>query len=133
MTGSSGNEKAIAAEPLPEMPTLRAGSVLLRPFRYSDLPCIREAAADPYIPLVTTIPVPFTEQEGLQFIERQNDRLRRGFGYSFAIAAMNDLAVGSIKLRFTNIKDGRASVGYWITPSQRGRHFASQALVEIVR
>src|ERR1039458_999882 len=116
-----------------ETPTLRAGRVCLRPFCDADLGLVREVADDPYIPLVTTVPVPFTEEEGLKFIERQHDRLRQGLGYSFVIADTNDLAVGSIMLRLTNIKDGRASIGYWIRASQRGRHFAGQALAEIAR
>ncbi|MER7579229.1 hypothetical protein [Kitasatospora sp. NPDC097691] len=37
-------------------PTHFVGPVTLRPRCLTDLPVIREAAADPYIPLVTTVP-----------------------------------------------------------------------------
>jgi [ribosomal protein S5]-alanine N-acetyltransferase len=68
------------------VPTLAAGPFRLRPFAMTDLDLIREASQDPYIPLITTVPVAFTDEQGRRFIERQWDRARHGTGYSFAIA-----------------------------------------------
>ena len=58
------------------VPVLAAGPFRLRPFVMADLHLVREAAQDPYIPLITTVPAAFTDTEGQRFIERQWDRAR---------------------------------------------------------
>jgi ribosomal-protein-alanine N-acetyltransferase len=111
------------------VPALAAGPFKLRPFVMADLHVVREAALDPYIPLITTVPAAFTETEGRRFIERQWDRARRGSGYSFAITdAATGRAVGNIGLWLSDIGAGRASVSYWVAPSARGRGAAGYAL-----
>ncbi len=111
------------------VPALAAGPFRLRPFVLADLHLVREAAQDPYIPLITTVPAPFTDTEGRRFIERQWDRARRGSGYSFAIAdAATGRAVGNIGLWLHDIGAGRASVGYWVAPPARGRGASGHAL-----
>lgn len=49
-------------------------------------------------------------------------------GYVFAIADTSDHAVGLIGLFFKSGAGARASVGYWITPSQRRKGYAAEAL-----
>jgi ribosomal-protein-alanine N-acetyltransferase len=111
------------------VPILVAGPFRLRPFMLSDLDVVREAATDSLIPLITTVPAIFTEDEGRSFIERQWSRAGQGTGYSFAIAdAVTDRAVGQAGLWLRNISEGRASVGYWVVPSGRGRRAATFAL-----
>ena len=111
------------------VPVLAAGPFRLRPFVMDDLHVVREAAQDPHIPLITTVPARFTETEGRRFIERQWDRARRGSGYSFAIAdAANGRAVGSIGLWLHDIGAGRASIGYWVAAPARGRGASGYAL-----
>ncbi|HUL25938.1 MAG TPA: GNAT family protein [Streptosporangiaceae bacterium] len=111
------------------VPALAAGPFRLRRFVMADLPVVREAAQDPYIPLITTVPAVFTDTEGRRFIERQWDRARRGSGYSFAIAdAATGHAVGQIGLWLHDIGAGRASVGYWVAAPARGRGAAGHAL-----
>lgn len=49
------------AQPL-TVPSMTAGAdFVLRPWEMSDLPLVREAAADDYIPLITTIPHPYSD------------------------------------------------------------------------
>jgi [ribosomal protein S5]-alanine N-acetyltransferase len=116
------------------VPTLAAGPFRLRPFAMADLDLIREASQDPYIPLITTVPAAFTDEEGRRFIERQWDRARQGTGYSFAIAEVaTDRPVGQIGLWKTNLRDGRCSIGYWVAASARGRHAARLALAALTR
>jgi RimJ/RimL family protein N-acetyltransferase len=111
------------------VPALAAGPFRLRPFVLADLDVVREAARDPYIPLITTVPAEFTDTEGRRYIERQWDRARRGSGYSFAIAdAATGRAVGSIGLWLHDIGAGRASVGYWVAGPARGRGASRHAL-----
>jgi RimJ/RimL family protein N-acetyltransferase len=111
------------------VPTLTAGPFRLRPFTLADIDAVREAASDPYIPLITTVPAAFTEDEGRRFIERQWSRAEQGTGYSFAIAdADTDRAVGQIGLWLKDLGEGRASAGYWLVRSARGRRAAARAL-----
>ena len=68
-------------DPLP-----RRGRIRLRPFDTGDLDLVAAFAADPYVPLIGSIPSPFTHAEGLAYLERQHQRLADGTGWSFAIA-----------------------------------------------
>ncbi|MEU7825386.1 GNAT family protein [Catellatospora sp. NPDC049133] len=114
------------------LPELDAGPFLLRAFRPGDLPLLEEAAADPYIPVISSVPVPYTEAEGLAFVRRQHDRARECVGYSLAIADRAEgRAVGQIGLWLTEIGEGRAATGYWIAPSARGRGAAGHALAAV--
>ena len=111
------------------MPRLDAGGFVLRAFDFDDAPLVREAAADPFIPLITTVPPNGTAEEIRAFIARQHNRSATGQGYSFAIAERHtDRAVGQIGLWLDNIRHGRASIGYWIVASQRRRGIAATAL-----
>jgi [ribosomal protein S5]-alanine N-acetyltransferase len=110
------------------VPTLAAGPFCLRPFMLDDLDLIREASADPYIPVITTVPAVFGEDEGRRFIERQWARAEEGVGYSFAIAdARTDRACGQAGLWLRDVSLGRAQVGYWVVSSARGRGAAAIA------
>ncbi len=116
------------------VPVLPAGPFRLRPFTLADLDAVREAARDPYIPLITTVPAAFTEDEGRRFIERQWSRAEQGTGYSFAIAdAGTDRAVGQAGLWLRDLEEGRASVGYWVVRSARGRRAAASAVTALAR
>ncbi len=106
------------------MPTLRAGDLLLRAWSMADVPVVLAAAADPYIPQITTVPATGGEQAGRAFVRRQWDRARSSLGYSFAICHPVR-AVGQIGLW---PRDDVASVGYWLVPDARGRGLASRAL-----
>jgi RimJ/RimL family protein N-acetyltransferase len=116
------------------VPTLAAGLFRLRPFTLADTDAVREASNDPHIPLITTVPAAFTEDEGRRFIQRQWSRAEQGTGYSFAIAdAGTDRAVGQIGLWVKDLGEGRASVGYWVVRSARGHRAAARALQALAR
>lgn len=116
------------------VPTLHAGPFRLRPFRLSDIDVVSEASADPYIPLITSVPASFTEEEGRRFIERQWLRAEQRTGYSFAVAdAATDRAVGQIGLWLQDAAEGRASIGYWVAGSARGRRVAACAVLALTR
>jgi len=123
------------------LPTLTAGPFRLRAFTLADVDAVREASADPHIPLITTVPAVFTEDEGRSFIERQWSRAEQGTGYSFAIAdggtgggtdagiaGGTGRAVGQIGLWLKDAGNGRASIGYWVIQSARGRGAAAASL-----
>jgi len=115
-----------------EVPELRAGPYRLRAWQVKDLTLVREASSDSHIPMITTVPSNYTDQEGRLFLQRQWDRAVSGEGYSFVIAeAEGDRGIGAIGLWLRNIDLGRASVGYWVAPSARGRQVARHALCAV--
>jgi RimJ/RimL family protein N-acetyltransferase len=117
------------AAPL-RVPELQEGPIRLRPFLLSDLSLIRQAATDPYIPAVSSVPSNFSDDEGRSFIARQHDQAIHGHGYSFAISEAADpyLGIGGLGLWLHEIESGRASIGYWVIPSARGKGLAGWAL-----
>jgi [ribosomal protein S5]-alanine N-acetyltransferase len=115
-----------------QVPELEAGPFRLRAWQVKDLSLVREASTDPHIPKITTVPANYTDEESQEFLQRQWDRGASGEGYSFVIAeAGGDRGIGAIGLWLRNIDLGRASVGYWVASSARGRHAARHALCAI--
>ena len=112
-------------DPLP-----RYGPIVLRPFHRGDLDLVAEFAADPYVPLIGTIPTPYTPAEGLAYLDRQHQRLADGTGWSFAIAELaTDRAVGGAGLWLHD--DASATGGYAVAASARGRGIATAALTAL--
>ncbi|XMN09434.1 GNAT family N-acetyltransferase [Streptomyces griseobrunneus] len=121
------------APPGPEpltVPSMSAGPDFgLRPWEMSDLPLVREAAQDPYIPLITTIPARYSDKAAEAFVRRQWDRAATGHGYPFAIVRSRDRRpVGAIGLWLRDLPEGRASIGYWMVASGRGQGVTRAAL-----
>ena len=116
------------------VPELSSPPVVLRPYAVSDLAMVRQAAADPFIPSISSVPRTYTEDAGRAFIERQQARSTEGDGYSFVIASATDprAGVGSIGLWLQEIESGRASIGYWIVARARGHGLAGCALRAVV-
>jgi len=93
---------------------------------------VQELSADPYVPLIGTLPPNATRQEALDYIDRQRGRLAEGIGFSFAIAeAGTGRGVGGIGLWLAGLDNGRAMAGYSVTPGERGRGLASAALTAL--
>jgi RimJ/RimL family protein N-acetyltransferase len=127
-------DAAALAPPL-HVPRLPAGPVLLRPFALGDLALLREAARDPSIVSISSVPHPYSDNAGRGFIRRQHRRAKAGDGFSFAIAGDPvdaQAAIGSIGLWLHEIDNGRASIGYWLVAQARGRGLAAHALRGLV-
>lgn len=119
---------------LPSWPTgpVAYGPVILREFSPADLLMVQELSTDPYVPLIGTLPPNASRQEAQDYIDRQRGRLAEGAGFSFAIAeADTDRAVGGIGLWLAALNHGRATAGYSVVPSARGRGVASAALTAL--
>ncbi len=107
-------------------PPLEDGVIALRPWAARDLDCVREAALRPEITIDTSIPVPYTEAEGLAFIARQGSRQVRGDGLALAVTrAGGDRAIGH---GFLGVRPqaGVVGLGYWVLPSARGHGVGSR-------
>ncbi|MGW3845669.1 GNAT family N-acetyltransferase [Streptomyces fagopyri] len=112
-----------------DVPELAAdGGVWLRPWALSDLDLVREASEDDYIPLITTVPSPFSDSAGVAFVERQWGRATGRTGYPFVIVDSDGRPVGTVGLWLRDVGQGRASLGYWVVKSARGRGTAATAL-----
>jgi hypothetical protein len=117
---------------LPPWPTtpVACGPVVLREFSARDVLMVMELSTDPYVPLIGSLPAHAGQQQAQDWIDRQHGRLVDGAGYSFAIAeAYTDRAVGDIVLGLAHLAHGRATIGYSVTPSARGRGIAAAALI----
>ncbi len=109
-------------------PDLADGTVRLRPWRESDLDCIRAAATDPSIPQGTTVPVVFTPEAGLAFVHRQWGRRDGGEGISLAMAdPVGDEAHGLLVL-LHQPQPRVLNIGYWVVPAARHRGLAGAAV-----
>jgi [ribosomal protein S5]-alanine N-acetyltransferase len=120
--------------PVPPWPTTAPahGAVVLRAFVDEDVAVGLELATDPYVPLVSTLPPGASEDEARRWVHRNRDRHVTGMGFSFAIAdAADGRGLGQIGLWFDELPQGRATAGYFIAPSARGRGRAADALIAL--
>jgi RimJ/RimL family protein N-acetyltransferase len=109
-----------------------AGAVALRRFRADDVDMVRELATDPYVPLIGSLPPGADEEQARAWIERQHARWAKGAGFSFAVAdTAEDRPLGTIGLHLRELEEGRATAGYAVAPSARGRGIAAAALVAL--
>jgi [ribosomal protein S5]-alanine N-acetyltransferase len=117
---------ATASQLRPSWPNSKAG------WREAQVKVFRELSTDPYVPLIGTLPANASQQEAQAWIDRQRDRLAEGAGFPFAIAeADTGRAVGSVGLWLAALAHGRATAGYSVTPSARGRGIAAAALTAL--
>lgn len=116
-----------------EVPELSAcAGFVLRPWRLSDLPLVRKASEDDYIPLITTAPSPYSDSAGVAFIERQWGRATTRAEYTFVIATSAGRPVGQVGLWLRDLEQGRASLGYWVVKAARGQGAAVAAVDAVV-
>ena len=126
-------DPAAFAPPL-RVPELVQPPVVLRPYAVSDLAMVRQAAADPLIPSISSVPRTYTDESGRAFIRRQHAHDAEGDGYSFVIAPASTPqdGIGSIGLWLPEIESGRAAIGYWLVAGARGQGLAAHALRAVV-
>ncbi|OSM43087.1 GNAT family N-acetyltransferase [Nesterenkonia sp. PF2B19] len=118
--------------PWPEDPP-HHGAVTLRAVQDADVEMARELSEDPYVPLIGTLPAHGSGEELTAWIRRQQGRHAEGTGFAFTITDADDTPVGHCGLWLRNLHQGRASAGYAITPSARGRGLAADALNALTR
>ncbi len=109
-----------------------AGPVVLRPLAPSDAEAIVRACADPeIIRFIPPIPVPYTRDDALQYLEQTRQEWQAG-GAPFAIAdAGTDEWLGNIGLMAR--PRGTTEIGYLVAPWARGRGVATAATAALTR
>ena len=130
----AGNAGLPSPSGLPAWPSTPpgAGRVVLRPFLEADVPMVVELSADPYVPLIGTLPARATEEQARDWIRRQHDRWAGGEGFSFAVVdRATGTALGQAGLWLAGIAHGRATAGYFVAPSARGSGIGAEALTAL--
>lgn len=88
-----------------------------------------DLSADPYVPSIGSLPLNATEVQAGEWIERQRNSVERGAGFSFTIVdSESDTPAGNCGVWLRELPNGRASAGYALAPSHRGRRLATDAL-----
>lgn len=110
-------------------PSLADDVVVLCPWNDADVPQQLEAFADPVFEAYSDW-APRHDGEARQRMVDQEQARLRGDQIDFAIAGPHDrqLLLGGASLNGVNPTEGRASLGYWLTPAARGRGVASHTV-----
>lgn len=106
-------------------PTLQDGEVLLRAHRPDDLDAIVAQCQDPEMVANTTVPHPYTREDGLGFLAHVAAGRASGDVEAFAIEVDGRFA-GTVDLRR---EDGAwAEIGFGLAPWARGRGVMTRAV-----
>lgn len=123
-----GSMISFSLPPWPSTPPAY-GAVELRAVTQRDTGMAQELSTDPYVPRVGSLPANASQDEASAWVKRQQTRYAEGAGFSFAVVEeATDEAVGHCGLWLKELGEGRATAGYSIVPSARGRGFAADAL-----
>jgi signal transduction histidine kinase/RimJ/RimL family protein N-acetyltransferase len=113
---------------VPPEPPLSDDEVVLRLPRPDDAPAIAAACVDPDIARWIPVPVPYTPEDAVAFLEAAADGWRTGLELAFAIEERATATlVGMISLQ-AGATASRAALGYWLAPPVRGRGLATRAV-----
>ncbi|AOS61160.1 GNAT family N-acetyltransferase [Actinoalloteichus hymeniacidonis] len=117
------------AADLRDLPIRSDGRVLLRAWQIDDLPAIIEAADDPYIPLITTIPAGCSMVQASAWLRRQWTQAAEGFGIPLAIIdESTGESAGMVTINGIDWTHRRGAMGYWLLPRHRGKGLARAAV-----
>jgi len=112
----------------PPDPPLADEAVLLRVPREDDATAIAAACADPEVARWIPVPVPYTLADARAFLELAALGWADGDHATFVIEDRSTgLLAGMLGLD-PGAVPGRASVGYWLAPGDRGRGLATRAV-----
>ena len=110
-------------------PELSDDQVRLRPWRRDDVPAMLVAFTDPVFDLHSDW-APETDVDLFAHLNRLEERRREGEAIDLAIVGPDDpaIAVGGVSINGIDHVHLRASIGYWLSPSGRGRGLATRSV-----
>ena len=108
---------------------LSEGTVTLRPWRLDDAPALVRRINDPAVAaFLDLIPQPYEQTDAVAYLMGCEEGWRTGASSNFAILVDGtDGPTGSVGIRWGEIGDGVAEVGYWVAAAARGRGVATTA------
>lgn len=113
---------------------LSDGVVRLRLMSDADVPAVVAAIDDPLIPRFTTVPHPYGEDEARQWQRSSASGMAAGTDLpTLMVDAADDTLLGAMGIHAIDPQSGRASAGYWVAASARGRGVAQRGLALLVR
>jgi RimJ/RimL family protein N-acetyltransferase len=123
----------MAEIPFPS-PPLGDDVVLLRPWRETDVPSLLDAFSDPFF-LFFSDWAPETEADAYSCLVDYEHARKRGDQVQLALVEPrdDDVVLGGGSLNSIDLEQGRAAVGYWLTPEARGRGVVTHAVRLIAR
>lgn len=123
----------MAALPFPS-PPLGDDVVLLRPWLETDIAAQLTAFRDPFFQRFSDW-APQTEAEARRYLDEHEQARQRGKRIELALVEPNDhrVVLGGGSLNDVELEQGRAAVGYWLTPVARGRGVMTHAVRLIAR
>ena len=116
-----------------ESVTLRTDRLILRPPTATDVDAITKACQDPEIPRWTTVPSPYTREQGEAFVNLVAEWWASGNETVWGIFH-DDLLVGVVGLHHITLHGtgGAAELGYWATAESRGHGFMVEAARAVI-
>jgi L-fuculose-phosphate aldolase len=125
--GQSGSTSERETRRVVDRPTLHTERLVLRPFRLSDAPRVRELAGAREVAENTlAIPHPYPEGVAEAWIASHESAFRLGEIAVFAITLQDDTLVGAVGLKLEE-DTGIAELGYWVGLPYWGNGYATEA------
>ena len=109
--------------PLPALPVLTDGRVLLRPAEHRDLPAIDAGIHDPDV--IRWISAPAGTAHDV--LVQNEERWAQG-SPTLSICELDGTCVGKVWMTVRPEDPSTGFVGYWLLPAARGRGFATSAV-----
>jgi RimJ/RimL family protein N-acetyltransferase len=112
------------------VPALTGDVVWLRPWTEADVPAIVRAFTDPVMRRFSWRTAPCTGTDARDDLARHEQDRLRGEALHLALVEPHDrtAVLGGVSLAEVRPDQGRAAVGYWLSPTARGRGAATQAV-----
>lgn len=128
-------EELVPAHPWLEAPVIRAGAVVLRPWREGDADRVVQACSDPvsrrWLP---NLPTPYTLADAQWYIRSREEEHAQGAGVYWCVADPDDdRCLASLGLMGLANPSPRNEIGYWAHPDARGRGVMTEAARLAVR
>jgi RimJ/RimL family protein N-acetyltransferase len=106
------------------------GVIRIRLLAESDVPAITDACQDPGIQRFTTVPSPYEPRHAHAYVARSHAGAREGTALAGVVVAPDDgRLLGSAGIHeIDRERTGRAQIGYWVVPAERGAGVATRAV-----
>lgn len=115
-------------------PDLKSDRICLRFLRKSDIPSLVHHVGHKSVSKYTLIPHPYSEKDGLEFLELSRKQRQAGVNYNLSI---EDLAtgdvIGGVGINSISKQHNNAEFGYWLSYEHRGKGIMSEAVRLAVR